>query len=444
MRLDQESEYQKLSLDITPLIDIVFLLVMFFAVSTSFISGEDLQALKTDLLNLGTTNQQLQSDIDDSEAKFNLERSEFNARIVGLSDQLESSEQAVGSLQLQVTTSQSEAEAAAERERALITLLSQRESEIEQLESKSAALDDDKTAIDREMQKLKLLLSQTEERLSESTETKLETERQLSLSEDNLRQLNEALATQLARQNSLEAQLEDAASKERLLEQLIAERVAELDDTTERLSLAQLNLADLNQQRSELATSAKQMESKLQEQQNTITSLRKELSKFEDIADADRELITKAIYAQQQLTEGLGNHLANNNLNITRDQQQLILQLSDKILFASGSTTLTQQGLEVLRELGQMLKDESIQMQIQIGGHTDNVPVSNPQGPLSDNWGLSAARSVNVVKFFEEALGISPDRMAAVGYGQHRPIADNSSAQGRAANRRIEIVLIPR
>ena len=66
------------------------------------------------------------------------------------------------------------------------------------------------------------------------------------------------------------------------------------------------------------------------------------------------------------------------------------------------------------------------------------------RSPLADYWGLSAARAVNVVRFFEEKVGISSDRIAAVGYGEHRPVGDNSTAAGRALNRRIEIVLLPR
>lgn len=63
---------------------------------------------------------------------------------------------------------------------------------------------------------------------------------------------------------------------------------------------------------------------------------------------------------------------------------------------------------------------------------------------MADNWGLSAARAVNVVRFFEEELDIEPGRMSAVGYGQYRPISENETRAGRARNRRIEIVLIPR
>ena len=62
---------------------------------------------------------------------------------------------------------------------------------------------------------------------------------------------------------------------------------------------------------------------------------------------------------------------------------------------------------------------------------------------LDSNWSLSSARAVNVVRFLENEVGISPEKLAAAGYGEHQPIADNRTAAGRARNRRIEIVLVP-
>ena len=110
---------------------------------------------------------------------------------------------------------------------------------------------------------------------------------------------------------------------------------------------------------------------------------------------------------------------------------------------ASGSPNIKPEGLDVLKNIGTILKERMGQLDILIGGHTDNIPVSVGEG-LADNWGLSAARAVNVVRFFEKEVGIDPSRVAAVGYGEHRPVGDNATRAGRAQNRRIEIVLLPR
>ncbi|MCH9673999.1 MAG: OmpA family protein, partial [Gammaproteobacteria bacterium] len=118
--------------------------------------------------------------------------------------------------------------------------------------------------------------------------------------------------------------------------------------------------------------------------------------------------------------------------------------LSDRILFDSGSADIKPAGLNILRRVGEVLKSRIGDLEVQVGGHTDNVPIRNRAGALGTNWGLSSARAVNVVRFFETELGINPLLLSAVGYSEHRPIADNATGAGRARNRRIEIVLLPR
>jgi chemotaxis protein MotB len=82
---------------------------------------------------------------------------------------------------------------------------------------------------------------------------------------------------------------------------------------------------------------------------------------------------------------------------------------------------------------------------IRIEGHTDNVPISRRlQGRFPTNWELAAARATNVVRFLQEHAGIDPTALEAVGIGEHHPVADNATLQGRAQNRRIEIILYPR
>jgi len=229
------------------------------------------------------------------------------------------------------------------------------------------------------------------------------------------------------------------------LQKLISEKAAELNGLK-----AKLEAADAARDEAEQAlktgmdkerASREQLLAQTQEAKTTILQLQSELEKFKGIADADRDQIERALRAQQTLTEGMRSYLESNSLGITRDQQQLTLNLSDKLLFSSGSSVIKEGGLEILRELGSLLSERADELEILIGGHTDNIPVS---GTLGNNWNLSAVRAVNVVRFFESELGIESDRMAAVGYGEHRPITSNATPEGRSSNRRIEIVLVPR
>ncbi|MDR1560313.1 MAG: OmpA family protein, partial [Clostridiales bacterium] len=75
-----------------------------------------------------------------------------------------------------------------------------------------------------------------------------------------------------------------------------------------------------------------------------------------------------------------------------------------------------------------------------VEGHTDNIPISTAQ--FASNWELSAARATTVVRLLVDMAGIPPEKMSAVGYGEYKPVADNSTAEGRGKNRRVDIILL--
>lgn len=113
------------------------------------------------------------------------------------------------------------------------------------------------------------------------------------------------------------------------------------------------------------------------------------------------------------------------------------LTLKDELLFQSGSAEITVQGLELLHTVGALIKP--MHRQIRVEGHTDDLPIATERYP--SNWELSAARAVNVVKFFTEHIGIAPALLSAAGYGSFKPKAANDSQAHRGENRRVEIVL---
>lgn len=130
-------------------------------------------------------------------------------------------------------------------------------------------------------------------------------------------------------------------------------------------------------------------------------------------------------------------------ITISELQGQLSVNLVEKILFASGEAEVKPAGLEILRRVGNIVKDVQ-DKEIRVEGHTDNVPISpRLQQKFPSNWELSTARAVNVLRFLQESVGIGGNRISACGYGQYRPVADNDDPQGRAQNRRIQIALVP-
>lgn len=118
---------------------------------------------------------------------------------------------------------------------------------------------------------------------------------------------------------------------------------------------------------------------------------------------------------------------------------RMVLELPTDILFASGSATLSAEGDNALREVGRVLA-EMHDRSFQVEGHTDNVPIDTRR--FANNWALAAARALGV-RATLEAAGMKPTQLSAASFGATRPVADNGSAAGKAANRRIEIVLVP-
>jgi chemotaxis protein MotB len=113
------------------------------------------------------------------------------------------------------------------------------------------------------------------------------------------------------------------------------------------------------------------------------------------------------------------------------------IEMRERMLFGSGEARLARDALPPLRDMAKTLA--RIPSHLQVEGHTDNVPIASAAFP--SNWELSAARAASVVHFLARA-GIEPWRMAAVGLGEHRPIAENADARGRATNRRVTIVVL--
>lgn len=121
---------------------------------------------------------------------------------------------------------------------------------------------------------------------------------------------------------------------------------------------------------------------------------------------------------------------------IMKDSDTILLRVKDSILFKPGQSKITTIAYSSLRNIANIVRP--LPMTMRIEGHTDSTPVSNL--PI-DNWNLSMDRATSVLRFFTKSDLLPLDRMAAVGYGPDRPVADNETAEGKAQNRRVDFVL---
>ncbi len=139
------------------------------------------------------------------------------------------------------------------------------------------------------------------------------------------------------------------------------------------------------------------------------------------------------------LKGAIGN-LDDKDINIKVDKGVVYIDISDKLLFQSGSYNVTDRAKVVLGKVAKVLNNQP-DIEFLVEGHTDSVAFKS--GVLTDNWDLSVKRATTVVRLLQEQYGIDPKRMSAAGRGQYLPVADNSTNEGRAANRRTRIVILP-
>jgi chemotaxis protein MotB len=139
------------------------------------------------------------------------------------------------------------------------------------------------------------------------------------------------------------------------------------------------------------------------------------------------------------LKGAIGN-LNDQDINIKVDKGVVYVDISDKLLFATGKYNVTARAQEVLGKVAAVLKAQP-DIEFMVEGHTDNVPFR--RGDLLDNWDLSVKRATAVIRILQNKYGLQPSHMAAAGRGEYVPVASNDTREGRALNRRTRIVILP-
>jgi chemotaxis protein MotB len=198
---------------------------------------------------------------------------------------------------------------------------------------------------------------------------------------------------------------------------LTAERLALIDESEDLRISSDRNEREVTR----LARAKSQLTENLQEREALLAARNAEIEKMRSSYDG--------------LISDLEDEVASGQIQIERLLSGLKLNLSEEILFPSGSASLNASGQAVLRKVGRRLLE--LPHSIAVEGHTDNVPVARR---YPSNWELAAARASSVVRLLVD-LGVEPDRLKVVSRGEFMPVASNDIAEGRAKNRRIEIQL---
>lgn len=138
--------------------------------------------------------------------------------------------------------------------------------------------------------------------------------------------------------------------------------------------------------------------------------------------------------------KGAVGDLNDKDINIKVDKGVVYIDISDKLLFSSGSYRVTEKAKKVLGKVAEVLKNQP-DIEFMVEGHTDNVAFHN--GDLLDNWDLSVKRATSVIRILQYKYGLNPAHIAAGGRSEYLPVDTNETAAGRAANRRTRIIILP-
>lgn len=164
-----------------------------------------------------------------------------------------------------------------------------------------------------------------------------------------------------------------------------------------------------------------------------------EITSIEDIKDLE---VQTGDSDYEDLSKKLNNIIEKNGLTevikIREEDRGIVLQLDETILFDSGRADLKDYSREVLETITTIINDTDNDVLVE--GNTDNIPMNSEK--FGSNWELSTARAVSVVRYFVETQNIDPTRFAVKGYGEYKPLVDNSTPENRSINRRVDILIV--
>ncbi|MGC6470710.1 MAG: OmpA family protein [Flavobacteriales bacterium] len=207
-------------------------------------------------------------------------------------------------------------------------------------------------------------------------------------------------------------------------------------------------LEDLQQARQELLSKEDELltiEENLSVKQKELIQTQEELKEREQKVVELQSIINKKDSVLRVLKDRISTALLGfegEGLTITQKNGKVYISLEEQLLFASGSWQVDSRGKEALSKLSKALEFQK-DINVMIEGHTDSIPFGG-RGQIRDNWDLSVVRATAIVKILTSSSSISPDRLTASGKGEFMPIQSNDSADGRRANRRIDIILSPK
>ncbi|MGS2741460.1 OmpA family protein [Sinomicrobium sp. M5D2P17] len=204
-------------------------------------------------------------------------------------------------------------------------------------------------------------------------------------------------------------------------------------------------IAENSKKNRELLAELETKENALAEESARLEALKKQLETRSKRVDELESLIASKDAAMQKLKDAVSRALLDfegNGLTVEQRDGKVYVSMENKLLFESGSWAVGSEGRRAVIELGKVLA-QNPDISVLIEGHTDNVPYRG-SGQVRDNWDLSTKRATAIVQILRENGNINPQNLTAAGRSEYAPVAPNTSQEGKAKNRRIEVILTPK
>ena len=271
---------------------------------------------------------------------------------------------------------------------------------------------------------------------------------------------NQELQQDLSQEERLRKQFEDQAAQ---LEKELAQATNERDDLQRKYATTQANLKNLqdsydaleansskalaenSKQNRELLAQLDEKQADLAAEQNRLEKMQRDLTERSRRVEELEAMIAAKDAKMRALKDAISKALVDfegNGLTVEQRDGKVYVSLENKLLFESGSWNVGAKGRQAVNQLGSVLA-QNPEIAVLIEGHTDDVPYGG-NGPLKDNWDLSTKRATAIVEILRQNAQIDPKNLTAAGRGEFAPVATNSTAAGKAKNRRIEVILTPK
>lgn len=235
-----------------------------------------------------------------------------------------------------------------------------------------------------------------------------------------------------------------ALSRERVLNRNLGQQKDEIAKLKQQITDLMSDTTRLGQA---IRDYRKSLYSNLSEQEKLNMLLKEKMEKLAE-REATINKLQAEVDAQNARLQSLLNSVkdallgfSSDELTVTEKNGKIYVAMSDKLLFESGSAQVNKQGKEALGKLAEVLKKQH-DIDVFIEGHTDNKPIKTVQ--FKDNWDLSVVRATSVVRILTKDYGVNPLQILSCGRGEFMPVDNNESVEGRAHNRRTEIIMAPK